>query len=337
MRRRVHFVSTLLAIGALVISPGVVSANPIGPYSLPFYGYHTMTQDYGPTPFTGEPLCSATIHDCTGTGYTHWHSGIDWAMSIGTDLAATDGGTVRLSKENLYDGQGPDQNGLGNFTFVEHTSTRWSLYYHLTHNGALFDSGVSVSHGQHIAESGNTGNSTGAHLHYSLYTCQCQDHNNDIDPRYWTTSPGRIPWDADKYSIKTTGTVHLVHETTTSFWIKFTNTGGQIWQNYKDSNGVGRMDLNTTTSDWLHTQASPFAASDWPNSSLASYLDTSTTSINSVGTFTFSLNASNVAIGSYPHNYFNLHVYAETWLLPSSVGNIDIPIVVDPNCAIEAC
>jgi murein DD-endopeptidase MepM/ murein hydrolase activator NlpD len=315
---------------------------PIGPYALPFYQTHGTNQGYGVTSFSWEWLCSKTVHksDCLAQGQAYWHSGIDFDLNtIGTDIASTMIGWVGQTWNCCYDGQGPDQNGYGNFVYIRnHTttsnSTRFTLYYHLTHNGILVSTDDTVSAGQHIAESGNTGSSTAPHLHYSLYPCQCQDGNNDMAPQF-TTNPARLPWNGDCHSHALASPVHLVHNTIASFWIKCTNTGGLEWSNRNGSNTPGRMDLYSTTSAYTTSQASLFAGSDWLNTSAVGWFDgTSAIAIGTDATFSFTLDA-HVTVGSYPHNYFGLHVYAETWV--QAGAGIDVPIVVDPNCAIEAC
>lgn len=327
MPRRIRALLGLLCIasGSIIVSPA--SAATIGPYTLPFFSYHPMTQDYGPTSCTCEPA---------GHGYLHWHDGIDWGMPIGTDIAATNAGTIASFKEDLYDGEGPDQYGQGNFVFVAHGSSRWSLYYHLTHNGVLFGAGTAVSAGQRIADSGNTGYSTGPHLHYSLMTtATCQTSRCDTDPRLWTTSPGRVPWRASFYAETNPGDVHIVSGTTVTHWVKFKNTGGRPWTNGNDGLGHGRIDLYSTAAAGSPTLASPFQAADWQNAILATSLDEASVSPDAVGTFTFGLKGK-PPIGSYPHNAFNLHAYGLEWFDYEALGSFEISIDVDPDCDV-AC
>jgi hypothetical protein len=322
MRLRVLLI-LVLAAASVVATPQRAAANAIGPYTFPFFSPHTVTQGYGPTNCTCEP---------PGHGYPHWHNGIDWGMPIGTKLAATNAGTVASYKEDLYDGQGPDQYGQGNFVFVSHGSSRWSLYYHLTHNGVLDGTGTTVSAGQYIAQSGNTGFSSGPHLHYSLMlTATCQSNTCDTDPRLWTTSPGRVPWLATYYSENNAGTVFIIKDTTVTHWVKFKNTGGRTWVPTNDSNGRGSLLLYSTTSTGMTSQASLFQALDWPSSIIATGLDVASVPPDGIATFTFGLKAS-PSVGYYPNNYFNLRASSLWWFDYATLGSYFIPIEVDPNC-----
>lgn len=86
------------------------------------------------------------------------HEGLDFAVPVGTDIYAIDDGVVV---------EAADQGnvGYGKYIKLRHT---WgeSVYAHLS--SILVAVGVAVTQGQHIAESGNTGNSTGPHLHLGI-------------------------------------------------------------------------------------------------------------------------------------------------------------------------
>ncbi len=55
-----------------------------------------------------------------------------------------------------------------NLIVIDHGDSTFGMYAHLTHNGALVDVGDSVHQGQPIGLSGNTGWSTGPHLHFEV-------------------------------------------------------------------------------------------------------------------------------------------------------------------------
>ncbi|MFQ9126498.1 MAG: peptidoglycan DD-metalloendopeptidase family protein [Butyricicoccaceae bacterium] len=105
----------------------------------------------------------------SGLGYTftsafkwRWgrlHSGVDLAVPEGTPVRASDNGKVILA-ENSGD-------GYGNYIILDHGNGFKTLY---GHNSALCVSvGDIVSQGDLIAYSGNTGNSTGPHLHFEIH------------------------------------------------------------------------------------------------------------------------------------------------------------------------
>lgn len=86
------------------------------------------------------------------------HRGIDIAGSIGNIIYAVDDGVVVYSNWNV--------NGYGNLIVVDHGNGWQSVYAHL--DNFLKYCGDNVSQGEQIATLGNTGNSTGPHLHFEL-------------------------------------------------------------------------------------------------------------------------------------------------------------------------
>jgi murein DD-endopeptidase MepM/ murein hydrolase activator NlpD len=92
---------------------------------------------------------------CEKRSWESCHPGMDIAVPIGTPIRAADGGTVRLA--------GP-AGGYGNYTCVQHTATLSSCYGH--QSKIMVSVGQHVSQGQIIGLSGNTGFSTGPHLHF---------------------------------------------------------------------------------------------------------------------------------------------------------------------------
>lgn len=86
------------------------------------------------------------------------HNGIDFAVPVGTPIHAVDNGKVL---EHGY-----DQSGYGEYLKLGHA---WgeSLYAHLG-NAYMALPNILVRRGQAIGESGNTGNSTGPHLHFAM-------------------------------------------------------------------------------------------------------------------------------------------------------------------------
>jgi murein DD-endopeptidase MepM/ murein hydrolase activator NlpD len=87
----------------------------------------------------------------------HIHAGIDIAMPIGTPLHAADGGKVVIAGV---------VSGYGNYTCIQHTASLSTCYGHQNSIGVSV--GQTVKKGQVIGESGNTGHSTGPHLHFEV-------------------------------------------------------------------------------------------------------------------------------------------------------------------------
>ncbi len=88
---------------------------------------------------------------------------VDIAMPVGTPIVAARGGVV-VKVENEQTGRGT--NPSGNFVRVLHDDGTMSVYLHLERGSVSVREGQLVKVGQQIARSGNTGNSTGPHLHF---------------------------------------------------------------------------------------------------------------------------------------------------------------------------
>jgi murein DD-endopeptidase MepM/ murein hydrolase activator NlpD len=87
----------------------------------------------------------------------HMHSGIDIAVPEGTPIRAADSGRVAIA---AYTG------GYGNYTCIQHTGSLSTCYGHQSRFAV--SAGAGVSQGQVIGYSGNTGNSTGPHVHFEV-------------------------------------------------------------------------------------------------------------------------------------------------------------------------
>ncbi len=114
--------------GKQVVSGGTPPVSP------PIYARYRITQDFS------------------------WnHGGIDLAVPPGTPVFAAGGGTVIFSGLSTW--------GYGYTVVIAHGSTL-SLYGHL--NGAFVGCGETVTAGQNIAVTGNSGRSSGPHLHFEI-------------------------------------------------------------------------------------------------------------------------------------------------------------------------
>lgn len=91
----------------------------------------------------------------------HGNNGIDFAAPVGTAIYAAAGGTVLISKSD--DGW---NGGYGNYVVIKHSNGAQTLYAHMT--SVAVSAGESVSQGSQIGTVGNTGKSTGAHLHFEV-------------------------------------------------------------------------------------------------------------------------------------------------------------------------
>jgi len=90
-------------------------------------------------------------------GASTYHKGVDWATPVGTPVYASSGGTV------VKAGWG---SGYGYVVYINHPDGRQTRYAHLSK--VQVSVGQSVSQGDRIALSGNTGVSSGPHVHFEI-------------------------------------------------------------------------------------------------------------------------------------------------------------------------
>jgi len=87
------------------------------------------------------------------------HTGIDWAGVIGTPIVAAGTGVI---EEALYKG------GNGKYVRIRHANGYQTTYSHMNAFARGIEAGAKVRQGQVIGFLGNTGYSTGPHLHFEI-------------------------------------------------------------------------------------------------------------------------------------------------------------------------
>ena len=95
---------------------------------------------------------------------------VDIAMPVGTGVyAARDGIVVEIAYSNYASGTDPEVDGpRANIVRVLHEDGTFALYAHLDRASVRVRPGDRVRRGQYIADSGNTGFTTGPHLHFAV-------------------------------------------------------------------------------------------------------------------------------------------------------------------------
>lgn len=101
-------------------------------------------------------------------GYSKMHRGVDFGAPIGTPIYAAGDGTVSFAAK---------KGGYGNYLMIRHSGTYSSAYGHVQRFARGITPGKKVKQGQIVAYVGNTGMSTGPHLHYEILA-----NNQQVNP-----------------------------------------------------------------------------------------------------------------------------------------------------------
>ena len=148
---------TSLSLGTILIIPeGEIAAPPPS----------TTKKKVAGNPYRGgsgsdwggyyrNPLPGAIV-----TQGVHGWNGVDLAASRGTPIYAAADGVVIISKNSGWN------SGYGNYVVVTHTNGTQTLYAHMSRGAVTM--GQAVAQGEVLGYVGNTGKSTGPHLHFEV-------------------------------------------------------------------------------------------------------------------------------------------------------------------------
>ena len=112
----------------------------------------------GPVVGSGSFSWPSVYQYLSGGKFGEGHPGVDFGTPIGSPVYAADSGVV------IYAGW--TNTGYGNVIVIDHGNGFWTLYGHLSQVSSVC--GAAVDQGDRIAMSGNTGNSSGPHLHFEV-------------------------------------------------------------------------------------------------------------------------------------------------------------------------
>ncbi len=165
------------------IDPNALPARRAGVLSWPIIG-RKMTQGYGATKFARY-------------GYKgKWHNGIDIGAPIGTTIVAPDDGIVlNTGNQDQFCRKG----AYGKYIVIRHSNNLVTLFAHLSQISTT--PGSQIKRGDIIGYVGNTGYSTGSHLHFTVYdgnsfsmrsskSCGLMPSGGDINPLSYLDSQG---------------------------------------------------------------------------------------------------------------------------------------------------
>lgn len=149
--------NSVLAIGDRIVIPDGQVSSSIRPSSVAKTTSRLISSAGGPAydgyymkPFIGG-------HKTQGL---HGYNGVDYGMPIGTPLYSSAAGTVLIAKNSGYNG------GYGNYIVIQHGNSTQTVYGHMS--SVSVSVGQKLVQGQLIGYSGNSGKSTGPHLHFEI-------------------------------------------------------------------------------------------------------------------------------------------------------------------------
>ncbi|MDB5266760.1 MAG: putative rane bound lytic murein transglycosylase [Parcubacteria group bacterium] len=144
-------IGTKLVPGDVIIVPdGEIAAPSAGSTVKPIGSSYPSYAGYYMRPIVGGRK----------TQGIHGHNGVDLGAPNGTPILAAANGSVIISRTGGYNG------GYGTYVVISHPNGTQTLYAHMSSNNVSV--GQYVSQGQVIGAVGNTGKSTGSHLHFEV-------------------------------------------------------------------------------------------------------------------------------------------------------------------------
>jgi len=148
--------SASLPVGKELVVPGGARAFAVAAADTSSGAYWVDTPSNAPK---GSGNFSWPTPGYVSQGYWGGHPAVDIAGWVGSPVTASDGGYVVLAG-------GGWNGGYGNHIIIDHGNGFSTLYAHL--NSIFVSPGMTVSKGQELGSMGNTGNSTGPHLHFEV-------------------------------------------------------------------------------------------------------------------------------------------------------------------------
>jgi murein DD-endopeptidase MepM/ murein hydrolase activator NlpD len=110
---------------------------------------------------------------------------IDWDMPEGTSVYAARGGVVvKVKDDSNRGGSSMKFDRYNNYVLIRHDDGTLGHYCHLQKQGALVKAGQRVAAGDWIARSGNTGFSSGPHLHFCVFKTRDGRERDSIPIRF---------------------------------------------------------------------------------------------------------------------------------------------------------
>lgn len=138
------------------------------------------------------------------SGVVSNHGAIDIGATCNDNvvIAAKDGKVIKINDTCDNNGyyKNPCGTGLGNYVIIEHSDGNTSRYGHMYPNSITVQVGDEVKQGQKLGMVGNSGSSTGCHLHYEM-----RNNNVKLDPLKYVDPDNPRPTVSNNINIIATG------------------------------------------------------------------------------------------------------------------------------------
>lgn len=121
------------------------------------------------------PVSTGTITATMYYSNGSYHGALDYGIPVGTPIYAAADGVV-ITTANLT-------SSYGTYVVIQHAGGLQTWYAHGTSGSICVSPGQTVSRGQQIMKSGNTGNSSGPHLHFEVRVAPYNYSTCRVDPR----------------------------------------------------------------------------------------------------------------------------------------------------------
>lgn len=211
-----------------------------------YYGYHTVLKRlsyasvsngcfYWPTTST-RITSNFGLRDAPTAGASTNHGAIDIGVPEGSNVFATSSGTVKFAGA---------ASGYGYAVYIDHGNGLVSRYGHLLAGGIKVSTGQTVTAGQVIALSGNTGVSTGPHLHFEMRL-----NDVKVNPLNYVSPSNPTPTNCGTLN---TGGIVNTGENAKSICLTLKNSGftnaqiGAIMANLYSESGFSPLAVNSSS------------------------------------------------------------------------------------------
>jgi len=279
-----------------------------------------MPQFYLPCEF-GKKLKCTQENDTTFSHFGKAKYAYDFVSTETANFnicATADGVVKKVIDRNIKSGL--NKSNPANYILIYHEENCYSLYYHIAQYSSKVSQGDIVKQGQIVAIAGNVGYATGIHLHFQIQQEESSwgqsiafqfEETSQISKNQIHTSQNKLMKFAADYHEQASYPTLIAGGNAVEWWIKFKNTGDEIWENHNNNNRITKLALGTYSEPDMQ-EGRDFQC-QWESPTRLAVVSPACVKPGEIGTFTFNIKApSSLTPGKY-----QLHVTPkcpEGWL-----------------------